>query len=558
MKKTQYIIPFLMGFLFLITACGNEPSQVSVFEGGKIRIEKPVFPEKEFLITDYGAVNDGVTLNTEFINKTIRECNLSGGGKVIIPEGVWMTGPIKLLSNVNLYIDERAVVVFSRNFDEYPYVQTWFEGKRDYRAMPLIFADSAENIAITGKGIFDGSGDAWRPVKKGKLTPSQWESQIRSGGVINDAGDTWWPNQYAYDASLEPDKYRKMISVKTDGFQLYKAFFRPPLVQLLACNRILIEGPLFQNSPGWCIHPLLSTNLTVNDINVKNPWYAQNGDGIDIESCKYVSVSNSKFDVGDDAICLKSGKDKEGRDRGMPTRYVDIANCVVHHGHGGFVVGSEMSGGVSDIWVSDCSFTGTDVGLRFKSMRGRGGAVENIHIKNIQMINISRDAIVLNLYYNGMGPVESDDDLHMALDSDIPEADESTPVFRNISISNVNCQGAIRAMQIMGLPEMPVSGFTLEKSVFTADMGIDCLFASGLNISEVIVITNNHPTFSFINVDKAEIISCKGNSEVFLDIDGSGSRNILVKTEQPEDAEKKTMLGALLKRNVVTFKDVDD
>jgi polygalacturonase len=540
----------------IANSCGFNTAKNETDKDYGFRIERPEFTEKVFLVTDYGAVNDGVTLNTDFINRAIRECSESGGGKVIIPEGVWITGPIQLMSHVNLYIDKGAVVMFSRNFNDYPYVSTYFEGKRDFRAMPLLFGDSVENIAITGKGIFDGSGDAWRPAKKNKLTSSQWEELLKSGGVVNNTGDTWWPNQYAYEASLEPDECRNKIA-NNEEMNNYKAFFRPPLLQLVGCNKVLIDGPMFQNSPAWCIHPLMCTNLTVNDISVKNPWYAQNGDGIDIESCKYVSVENSKFDVGDDAICLKSGKDKEGRKRAKPTQYVVVSNCVVHHGHGGFVVGSEMSGGVRDIWVRNCTFTGTDVGLRFKSARGRGGVVENIRIENIQMINILRDAIVINLFYNGLGPVETEDDHELGLNTIGPEVNEGTPEFRNITISNVNCQGAVRAMQIMGLPEMPVSGIKLEKSVFTSEMGIDCLFARELSIKDVIVITNNHPSFTFINVDKAEISSCKGNNGVFLTIDGSGSKDIVVKTENIEELSKKLKLGALVEPDVVAFRNPD-
>ena len=178
------------------------------------------------------------------------------------------------------------------------------------------------------------------------------------------------------------------------------------MVSLISCNKVLLDGPVFQNSPAWCIHPLMCENLTVRNIDVRNPWYSQNGDGIDIESCKNSVVYNCTFDVGDDAICIKSGKDQEGRDRGMPTENLIVKNCVVYHGHGGVTVGSEMSGGVKNMHVSGCTFIGTDVGLRFKSNRGRGGVVEKIFISNIDMINIPTNAISFNLYYGGLSPDE--------------------------------------------------------------------------------------------------------------------------------------------------------
>jgi polygalacturonase len=523
---------------------GNETPQFNV--------DKPRFPDREFIITDFGAVKDGVTLSTESINRTIRECNAAGGGKVIIPQGIWITGPVRLLSNVNLHMDEGAMVVFSSDFNDYPYVYTSFEGKNAFRAMPLIFGDSAENIAITGNGIIDGSGDAWRPVRKTKMTSLQWSELIKSGGVVNESGDTWWPDEYAYQASSDPAGYSERLA-KGEDMAKYKAYFRPPLVQFVNCSKVLLEGPLFQNSPGWGIHLLLCSLVTVHDISVRNPWYAQNGDGIDIESCRYVLVDHSRFDTGDDAICLKSGKDKEGRERGKPTQYVEVSYCMVHHGHGGFVVGSEMSGGVRDIWVHDCRFMGTDAGLRFKSMRGRGGVVEDIRIENIQMLNIKRDAIVINLFYNGLGPAESDGNTLNATPV-IHEINEGTPVFKNISITDISCQGADRAMQVMGLPEMPVSGLTLGNSVFNTGKGIECSFANELTMRDVVVITQNAPSFNLINVEGVDISECRGNNEVFLNIDGPESKDIIIRTDNAEFAALKTKLNSGTDPDVVSFR----
>lgn len=547
--KNKLQILLLMGAVSLLpAACTSETTGTADASGSggqtgeNFVVETPVFPEGEFLITDYGAVNDGLTLNTEAINSAIRACHEAGGGKVVIPSGVWVTGPIRLRSNVNLHAAEGSVVMFSKDFDDYPFVRTYFEGQQDLRAMPLLFGDSIENIAITGKGIFDGSGDIWRPVKKFKMTDGQWRELLRSGGALNDRGDIWWPSKYAYEASLDPASFRDR-SPDDPELDKYKPYFRPPLLQLIHCDRVLLEGPIFENSPGWCLHPLMCTNLTVNDITVRNPWYSQNGDGIDVESCEYVSIRNSQFDVGDDAICIKSGRNKEGRDRGRPTRYVVVDNCIVHHGHGGFVVGSEMSGGVSDIWVRNCSFTGTDVGLRFKSTRGRGGVVENIHIENIRMINIARDAIIFNLFYAGLAPTEMGEDPIGNLIANAPEVSEETPEFRNIHISNVSCQGADRAIQILGLPEMPVSNLTVENAVFKTDRGINCLFASDLTLSNVRVVTNGQPVATLVNVMDVEINSLDGNNDVLLELDGEKSTGVSVKTEDPDQFRQRTRIG---------------
>ena len=536
------------------SGCGDatDLEQDATAIAGKFEVIRPSFPDRSFNILDYGAVNDGLSLNTESINNAILDCSESGGGTVIIPQGVWLTGPIRLQSDVNLHVEEGAVVLFSSDFDDYPFVRSYFEGQRDLRAMPPLFGDSLTNIAVTGKGVFDGSGDAWRPVKKMKTTENQWEELVESGGVVSEEGDIWWPNQYAYEVSKDPDKYRTIIADLPDR-DAYKAFYRPPLVQLISCNKVLLEGPLFQNSPGWCIHPLMCQHLSVNNISVKNPWYAQNGDGIDVESCTYVSITNSHFDVGDDAICVKSGRNEEGRKRGIPTRYMLVDNCVVHHGHGGFVVGSEMSGGVSEIWVSNCTFLGTDVGLRFKSTRGRGGVVENIHIENIRMINIERDAIIFNLFYAGLAPTEMGENPIDRLIEDAPPVSEETPEFRNITIRNVNCQGAHRALKILGLPEMPVGNLTLENSVFRTTSGVECLFASGLQIKGVKVTTDGHPTMQMVNVMESRIEGVRGNHETLVYIDGSETKGVEIVPDPSETMEGRIRLTGAVKEDEISI-----
>jgi polygalacturonase len=544
---------FLQGsaiLLVLIAGCQREGPVGTAGGNEHVKVKLPSFPDRQFIITDYGAVDDGIFLNTEAINRAIDTCSIAGGGKVIIPGGIWLTGPIRLRSNVNLHVEEGAVVLFSDDFDNYPFIYTYWEGRRDFRAMPPLYGDTLENIAITGQGIFDGSGDAWRPVKKMKTTEDQWEALVRSGGVVSEDGNTWWPNRYAYEVSRDPDRYRSILDTLPDKSK-YKAYYRPPLVQLISCDRVLLEGPLFQNSPGWCIHPLMCSNLTVNDIRVKNPWYAQNGDGIDVESCTYVSIKHSYFDVGDDAICIKSGKNEEGRKRGMPTRFVEVSGCVVQRGHGGFVVGSEMSGGVKDIWVSDCSFLGTDVGLRFKSTRGRGGVVEDIHIEHIRMSDIARDAIIFNLFYAGLAPTEMGENPIESLVASAPEVSEETPEFRNIDIKNIHCQGAERAMQVLGLPEMPVSGLTLENSVFVTEKGIQCMFASDLVVKDVVVKTERQPSMDLVNVSGAEITSLSGNHAVMLSVEGSETKDILVRSADVEETESKTVIGKEIGKGVV-------
>ncbi|MFD1953899.1 glycoside hydrolase family 28 protein [Paenibacillus thailandensis] len=276
-----------------------------------------------------------------------------------------------------------------------------------------------------------------------------------------------------------------------------KPYLRPCMLSFRHCRKILLEGPTFQNSPSWCLHPWASEHITVRGINVRNPWYAQNGDGLDIDSCKYVNVENSTFDVGDDAICFKSGKNKEGRDFGRPSEFISVRGCTVYHGHGGIVAGSEMSGGVRHIRVTDCTFIGTDIGIRFKSCRGRGGVVEQIAIENIRMSKIAGDAISFNLYYEGhSGSGEYGGEQFEPIS-------EETPVFRNISIEDVVCKGAKKALFINGLPEMPIQNLSMKDISIESEEGIVCRNTKELRISDTIVRSKNGPAASFHQCEAA-------------------------------------------------------
>ncbi|MHC4170980.1 MAG: glycoside hydrolase family 28 protein, partial [Planctomycetota bacterium] len=294
----------------------------------------PEFPNRTFLITDYGAVSDGQTKNTEAIAKTIGACAKAGGGTVVVPAGFWMTGPILLKSNVNLHLDKGAIIVFSSAIEDYPMVQRTFEGLESIRRQSPISGGNLENIAITGDGVIDGSGGVWRPVKKYKLRESDWRKLVSSGGAVDEAADIWWPSQAALNGAKTVAELKNRQAPVAEYIQAAE-YLRPVMVSLVSCKNVLLDGPTFQNSPAWNIHPLMCENMTIRNITVRNPWFSQNGDGLDLESCKNVVVHNCSFDVGDDAMCMKSGKDEYGRQRGIPTENVAIWDCTVYHGHGG-------------------------------------------------------------------------------------------------------------------------------------------------------------------------------------------------------------------------------
>jgi len=274
--------------------------------------------------------------------------------------------------------------------------------------------------------------------------------------------------------------------------------------------------------------------VIIRNTTVLCPWNAQNGDGIDIESCKNVLLYDSSFDVGDDAICIKSGKDADGRKRGIPTENLVIRNCVVYHGHGGVTIGSEMSGGVRNMSVKGCTFIGTDVGLRFKSNRGRGGVVENIWFSDIDMIDIPTQAISFNLYYGGLSASEM---IERGISSGdkggkIPPVTEETPQFRNITFTNVTCRGAMQALYLQGLPELNLENITLENIEMKADHGLICSDADGITVRGLKLVTGNFPVLRFLNSKNVNIegLDIGGSGDTLIDIRGNKSGNITITT----------------------------
>ena len=424
-------------------------------------VSAPVIPAYTVNLKKFGAVGDGVTLNTKAFEKAIAALEKKGGGHLIVPAGVWFTGPIVLKSNIDLHLEVGAVIQFSGDESLYPVIQTSFEGLDTRRCQSPLSANGAVNISITGKGVIDGNGQFWRPVKKGKMTEGQWKEVLERPGGVESKKGYWVPNQAYADAEKSANMNVPKASTDEEWNRI-KRFLRPVMVSLVNCKNVLLQGVIFQNSPAWNIHPLMCENIILDDVLARNPFYAQNGDALDLESCKNALIVNSKFDAGDDGICIKSGKDKDGRRRGRPCENVVVDGCTVFAGHGGFVVGSEMSGGVRNILVENCQFLGTDVGLRFKSTRGRGGIVENIFIDNVSMTDIKTDAITFNMYYGGKSVAE------MLADGDNPDnvtkqpVTEETPIFRHIDIKNIVCNGAGRAMEFNGLPEMPINGIRLQ------------------------------------------------------------------------------------------------
>lgn len=570
MNKEYILLLFLLSVSLFQVSCQNQkPESLQTVQSDKSAgiyddiefempvVNEPVIPDKKVSVQDFGAVGDGITNNTKAFADAIEAISSKGGGTVIIPRGIWLTGPIMLKSNLNLHAEKGALIVFSRDFDDYPLISTSFEGLETYRCNSPIYGIGLENVSITGKGTFDGSGDAWRPVKKSKMSSAQWQQLIDSGGVLSDDGKIWYPSEKSKLGAKNTGNFNVPQFSTREEFEEVKDFLRPVMVSLVKCKRVMLDGPTFQNSPAWNLHPLMSQDITIRNLTVRNPWYSQNGDGLDLESCKNVLIYDNTFDVGDDAICFKSGKDLDGRKRAMPTENVIVKNNIVYHGHGGFVIGSEMSGGIKNVHVSNCTFIGTDVGLRFKSTRGRGGVVENIFISNIDMIDIPTDAIQFNMFYSGNSPVLEEDQSadDEARKENLVPVTEETPVFRNIFMKNITASGTMgHSAYFQGLPEMNLTNVKLENSILEGAMGIVTIDSDGLLLNNVKIIPESGPAliiFDGKNVD-VRAFTYTQTEEPVVKVLGSKSKNIKFEKNNFDNPNKQVYEGKEIKTTVVS------
>lgn len=448
------------------------------------QIADPVIPGKKFTITDYGAAGDGKFINTQAFAKAIEACSKAGGGHVIVPAGVWQTGPVELKSNIDLHVEEGATVLFSPDHSQFPVRST---GKNKFDITPPLWGNGLENVSITGKGTFDGSGETWRPLKKSKVSGEHWNSVVKSGGVLSSDGKIWWPSREA----MEGDAYLKQLAKKTvvtaQDYLPARDYLRPKMVVITNTRNLLIDGPTFRNSPDFIINPQRITNLIIRNTNVHNDAWAQNGDGIDISASKNVLIYKTKVNAGDDGICMKSSGSYPGNN-GLEN--VIIAECTVLKGHGGFVIGSNTDGGMKNIYVTNCNFDGTDIGIRVKSNAGRGGLVRDIYIDNISMANIVDAAVLFDTYYEDVpagkekGP------------SRISGNNDKIPEFKDFHISNITCKGAQTAMLFRGLPEMPVHNIYFNNVTIESKVGVMAEAIKDIEFKEVKLITEKQPAIS--------------------------------------------------------------
>ena len=493
-------------------------------------VKVPVFKNNKVSVEKFGGVGDGITLNTNAFAKSMDALAAKGGGTLIVPKGIWFTGPIVFRSNINMHLEKGAVILFSPDFNLYPIVETIFEGLDTRRCQSPISGRNLVNVAITGQGSINGYGEAWRPLKKNKVTASQWKKMIGAGGVVKN-NDTWYPSESSFKGSQISDMNVPRQNLTEQEWLEIKDFLRPVMVSFIECKNVYLQGVLFENSPSWNLHPLMCENVILDGLFVRNPGYSQNGDGLDLESCRNSIIVNCTFDVGDDGICIKSGKDEPGRRRARPTENVIVDNCKVFQGHGGFVVGSEMSGGVRNISVKNCQFLGTDVGLRFKSTRGRGGVVENIYISDIYMFNIETESFLFDLYYGGKSAVETleDGDVTPTEEKLLPVTEE-TPVFRNIFVKNLVSRNARRAMLFNGLPEMKINNIQIEDINITAQYGAELSNSKDIVFKNVHIVPQNGSALILKDVENfiSENFTYPSGLEKPIDLKQNGNSNISI------------------------------
>jgi hypothetical protein len=404
-------------------------------------LQRPRFPDASFDVRSFGAVADGTTKNTEAFRKAIAAAATAGGGRVVVPPGRWLTGPIHLQSHIDLEVQAGATILFSQDFADYlPPVFTRFEGLELLNYSPLVYARDCTDVAVTGAGKLDGQGSAWWPWKKRQAAGAKRLYEMALAGV--------------------PAAQRV--------FGTEEAALRPSFIQTVGCKNVLVEGVTITNGPMWTIHPVYSENVIIRKVNVLTE--GPNGDGFDPDSCKNVLVEDSFFSTGDDCIVIKSGLNEDGWRVGRPSENVVVRRVRGALGHGGVVIGSEMSGGVRNVYVHDCEFAGTDRGLRIKSMRGRGAVVENVWYEKVRHRDLRLMVVEITTFYGS---------------STLVPKTVTPPTIRGVHVRDVWAQGAKKAMEIVGLPEAPIQDVSFEDVEVSSSDGAKCVDVAGAHFDRV-------------------------------------------------------------------------
>lgn len=400
-----------------------------------VNVTPPVFPDQLFLVSDFGTNDD-----KHAIQKALDACGKSGGGRVSVPAGSWKTTALRMMSNTELHLEDGAILDFSTELADYlPVEFTRWEGIECYNYCPLIYAINCENLAVTGNGTLKGNGQAWW----------HWKQLQHTGA-------------------------KKLYDAEANGIPVEQRIFgndidalRPQFIQFIYSRNILISDIRIEDGPQWTIHPVYCENIIIRNITIDTD--GPNTDGLNPDSCCNVLIENSDFATGDDCIAINSGMNEDGWRVNRPCENVLIRNCRMTRGHGGVVIGSGMSGGVRNIVAHDCAIDGTEMGIRLKSMRGRGGVVENILFRDCQVTNIIGQAIQVNMFYGA---------------TTIDPTSAVPPLFRNITMENITGSGGV-GIQLKGLPESRLENITLRHVHITAPDAVECTDVAGLTLEDI-------------------------------------------------------------------------
>ncbi|MEY7848386.1 glycoside hydrolase family 28 protein [Natrarchaeobius sp. A-rgal3] len=434
-------------------------------------------------VHEFGATGDGETLDTEAIQEALEAC-AGSGGTVAVPPGEYLTGPLRVGDLTTLHLEAGATVRFVGDYTEFPTAESRWEGWDQVGFHPCLLVDAAETVEITGRGTIDGSGEYW------------WQFRDRPRSAYPDG----------LRERLEEFDERNEHKDDVSSFTL-----RPPLLQVYDSKNVSVSGVTLRNSPFWNTHVVYSEDVTITDVVIENPADAPNGDGIDVDSSSHVRISDTFINAGDDAICIKSGKDEQGRAVGEPARNITVANCTVEAGHGGVVIGSEMSGDVRDVTVTGCTFTDTDRGIRIKTQRGRGGVVEDLRFDTLVMRRVACPFVINGYYFT-------------PIDSEPEPVDGTTPLVRNVHFSNITAREVESAGFLAGLPERRFGEITFEdvridatRSLEATDLdpamadgyeqrhGFFCKSISEVSFSNVALRTPDSTAFRFEETDLVSI-----------------------------------------------------
>jgi polygalacturonase len=445
-------------------------------------------PARVFSIADYGARNDGATPATGAFRQAIAAAKAFGGGTILVPAGKYVSGPIELFSNMTLEIGAGATVEFP--VAALPFVKTRYLGVEAHAPMPLIGATEAENVTVTGRGtVTTGDYEAWR-----KAYPDTYAEYLKahSGAVSTHGDESESANGPHWDQLLKLLELKQPVTEQ--DYRAAAPELRPSFLCFTKSRNVLVEGIRIVGAPMFVVHLLYSENATVRNIMVET-YPGPHANGIVADSSRYVRISDSYIDTGDDGIVLKSGKDADGLRVNRPTEHVTITNCNVHHAHGAVVIGSETAGGVRDVAASNITAFETEVGIRLKTRRGRGGTIEDIRFANWTMENVGEGIVVTSYYVMGGESATR------------PEpVSERTPTFRNIAIDGVTIRGAKKkAIEIDGLPEMPIQGLRLTDVVASGQVGLTARYTDTLELHHVQVDAKTGPAFSIDSAANLEL-----------------------------------------------------